>query len=418
MTYTRFIQWLIFINTFVAETMFRQRDIADKSIDLQIIIKLAVWGFTFAFCAYYYRMWVAQTRRIDRALEVLLLMIITISCFYAPSPLYSAASVFSLVAVFLLMYLSSVTLNNAQILWPFILGSSLVSFISIIVYFVNPDFGRMKEWVGGLHVPGPRLTGITGTANAIGYISALSCLAIYYFRQIDHTTKTWMIGALGALNLTALLMSNSRTALVAMVFAILAAGLVKFSPARFAAALFGFSALVLAALLVDYDALFSMLSRSGDATEIATGTGRTMIWEGTLDLVAMKPLLGWGYASSVQVFPQYIFIESYTPPHAHNAFLQVLFSIGIVGLIVFTLIFAIKLGTALWYRDKVNLAFVLFLLIDGLAEPIAFSSPVTTTALAFALILSLNITPSYRTIADRADPAPDRWPQPEHPPTA
>ena len=44
-------QVLLFVNTLVVEAIFRQRDLSDKSIDFQILLKMGTWVFTFAFCS-------------------------------------------------------------------------------------------------------------------------------------------------------------------------------------------------------------------------------------------------------------------------------------------------------------------------------------------------------------------------------
>lgn len=381
-------QILLFINTFTAEAIFRQRDLADKSIDLQIVFKMGVWAATFVFCVMLIRLWFKQLLRIDKFFELLLLIMILVSCTYAPNPTYSLASAFSLFAIFFLLFLSSATLHNREIIWPIVAGCSLVSLISLIVYVVAPDFGRMHEWVNGVNVIGPRLTGITGTANAIGYISAFACLGLYYYRYyLPARIPLWFIAMLGV-NFTALLLSNSRTSLLALILSILTAGVVRLNPARMAIFFIFICSVIMFFAVIDLDWLFSMLARSGDSSEITSGTGRTEIWKTTLRLIAEKPFLGWGYASSIFVLPAQDIIPGYNVPHTHNAFLQVLFSGGIVGLVLFISVLLTKFIFAFRFRDPLNVSFLTFLLIDGMAEPIAFYGPATTTTLVLAAVLS------------------------------
>lgn len=380
---------LLFTNAFMVEAIFRQRSYTDKSIDLQIILKLGLWVFTFLFCIFLFRRWGTKFLRIDNIFQVFLLIDIFISCSYAPNPVYSLACAFSLLAVVFLLLLSSSVLTNMEIIRQIIRGCTLVAFISIIVYFVNPDFGRMKEWVDGVHVPGRRLAGITGTANTMGYISALCLLCLYYYRQYSpKLTKSYWVFI--AINLLALLMSNSRTSLVAMLASIGIAGLMRPTIPRIFALFFGICFITAFFSLVDTSALFATISRSGQASEIESGTGRTAIWKEAIELIGERPLFGWGYGAATYVLTQRAAAIGEVVDHAHNAWLQVTLSVGLVGLFFFIVLLIIKLYYSLRSGQQLNLALLVFLLIDGLTEPIAFTGVATTTTLALATVLALN----------------------------
>lgn len=388
-------QFLLFWNTFAVESVFRQREFADKSIDFQILIKMGTWAFTFAFCLFFFRLWAKKMLRIDKFAEILLLIMIFISCFYAPNIPYSLASAFSLFAIFFLLFLSSFTLTNKQILWPIMLGCTTVATLSIIAYFVVPDFARMKEWVGGAHIIGPRLTGITGAANTIGYISAFCLLALYYFRHyLPKKTPLWF-WTFVAINASALLMSNSRTSLIALILSIGMASLIRLNP-KILAGFFTIVCLgIIIALNLDYEAVFSMLARSGDASEITTGTGRTAIWAETVKLINQRPLAGWGYASAVYVLPAHSSEIGFSITQAHNAFLQILLTTGFIGLFLFISAFAIKMYYAIKAQDSLNIAFIFFLMLVGITEPIAFGGTATTSTLVLATVLSLRYRSTY-----------------------
>src|SRR5262245_26731423 len=125
-------KFLLFLNVFVAEAMFRHRSFADKSVDSQVIIKMGLWILTFIFCVLLFRVWGKKLLRLDNFVQLLLLLDIVISCFYAPNFAYSFASAFSLVAVMFMLLLASSVLDNAEIIRQVILGCTLVAFISII----------------------------------------------------------------------------------------------------------------------------------------------------------------------------------------------------------------------------------------------------------------------------------------------
>lgn len=389
-------RWLLFINTFMAESVFRERSYADKSVDLQVVLKLGIWVFTFLFCVYHYRLWVHKLLKIDNVFQILLLGMICVSCLYAPNFIYSAASAFSLVSVLFMLLMAAAVLESAELIRQIIFGCSAVIFISIIVYFAVPDFGQMKEWVGNDLVSSGRLSGITGTANACGYISAMALLALYYYRsylaKLDVTY--W---CLVVINIAGLIMSNSRTAMVAVVIAMFIASLVNPTPLRLTVMCFGICAMILAAVSIDFDSLFRLIARSGDAQEITSGTGRTNIWLYALQLINQRPFFGWGYASSNTLIPDGADEIGFIANHTHNALLQIALSIGYVGLFVFLVLIGLKIYYSFRTKVKLNIAFITFLLVDGLSEPIAFQGPATTTTLVLATVLALNYSHKHET---------------------
>lgn len=397
----RFTKILLFVNVFVIETMFRQRSFTDKSIDLQVMIKMGLWLVTFVFCAILYRLWLKKLARIDNVFQIFLLIMIFISCFYAPNTLYSLAAVFSLLTVFSLLFLASSVLNNREIIFQIISGCTLVIALSIIVYYVDPDFGRMKEWHGNLHLPGKRMSGITGTPNTVGYISAMCLIALYYYRE--YLPRPLPLGYLivVALNIFALVMSNSRTSMVALIGAITVAGILKLSPPRLAAFFIFICLTIVFFATVDLDSVFALLSRSGDPREITSGTGRSEIWKAVIALIGERPMFGWGYGSSTFILPAQREIIGESVTSAHNAILQVILSIGFVGLIFFVLVMGTKVYYSFKSREPLNIAFIVFLLIDGMTEAIAFQGVATTTTLMLSTVLALN----YRTTNETVDTA-------------
>lgn len=388
-------KFILFINAFSIEAVFRARSIADKSVDLQVILKMGIWVLTFLFSIALFRFWGRKLLRIDNIGLFLLLLLICASCFYAPDFVYSAASAFSLLVVISLMLLVSEVLDNEEMLFPIILGCTLVMAISIIVYFAAPDFGRMKDWVNGQFVMTRRLTGIAGNANTAGYISAISLLTLYYYREyFPGKSPAWYWPCV-LINTATLLMSNSRTALVAVLISIGVAGLMKPFPSRLAiifACICAAAAFLFAVEidLIRLDAIFAMLARSGSASEIESGTGRTAIWTVVIEMIRQRPFFGWGYGSTTKLIPEASAQIGFIADHAHNAFLQVAVSVGLVGLLLFIIVILTKFYYSIRSGIQLNVAFLVFLLIDGLTEPIAFQGVATTTTFALATVLALN----------------------------
>jgi O-antigen ligase len=86
-----------------------------------------------------------------------------------------------------------------------------------------------------------------------------------------------------------------------------------------------------------------------------TLTGRTEIWQGLMESVAKRPLLGFGYAAFWQGLngesANAILSSHWIFAYAHNGFLEILLQVGVVGLVVFlvTIVKAFKDG---WFCLK------------------------------------------------------------------
>ena len=383
-------QILLFLNVIVVTSIFRVRDYADKSLDLQVMLKLGVWAATFLIALFLMRLWMRRFLQIDQILLFILFALVGVSCLYAPNLTYSAASAFSLLSVVLLLFLSSSVLTTREIMRTIIAAVTLVAVVSILVYFVNPEFGRMKNWTENGLVPGVRLSGITGTANTIGYLAAFCLLLLYYYRLFLPRGISITYWACVAVHLIALGMSQSRTSMAALILSLLIATTLRASPMRL-----GLLCLLIAGGIaffsfVDLDSVFALVSRSGNVSEITTGTGRTHIWGVSMDMIAQRPLFGWGYASSNVLLPAVSGDIGHSVTHAHNGFLQIALSVGLVGLFVFLALMAVKTYYAFRARDQFHIALIFFLLIDGMTEPVAFYGVAGATTLVLATVLALN----------------------------
>ncbi len=381
----KLVVWVLFVSTFLTGAVFRNRTFDGATIDYQIALKLGVSLAAIAYAVYMYRAWIGRLMKIDGIFVVFMMLWFFVTSLWAPSIFYGAASMLTFMSVVMLLYLASELVDTATIARTIIWSCTLISFISIIVFYVNPDFGRTKEWMGGEHVAGNRMSGITGAANAMGYIAAFTCLMIYcYWRYlVPRLPKVYLL--LLAINLMPLLMSDSRSSLIAMIMAIGIVFLQTMAPSRLAL-FFGAICAVIAFLsFVDLNAFLAMFSRSGDASEILTGTGRTEIWSQVLPLIAQKPLLGWGYASSGFIMPSL----NHSTPHAHNMFLQILFMTGWIGLLLTLPAIFIKLFYALRAHDQFKVTLLFFMLIQGLTEAGAFRGSVSIATVTLALIFAL-----------------------------
>lgn len=390
---TILIQSLVFLNIFNICIVFRERAYGSDSVDFQILIKLGVWAGTFCVCLLFAKVWAGRMFRPDNIFLLPLLGLIVISCLYAPSPAYSFGAALSLISVIALFYTASALLERQDILLALIWGVTLISFLSLIAYFAFPQVGRGLEWQGGRQVLSHRLSGVTGTPNAIGLYASFALMVAFFYRQSNNGRVGAFVLAFSAINFLALALSDSRTSVAILVLSLAAAFFSVPTPRRVAVLCFGIAAVALGALVIDPESIMEALSRSGDAEEITTGTGRVYIWATVLELIQQKPWTGWGFASSSFVLPNYAKVIGHTPSHAHNMWLQLVFSVGYGGLFLFGSLVIIKLVMAVRTGDRFLLSLLVFLLLGGLTEPSVFKGVASMATVVFALIMAIDYKP-------------------------
>ena len=219
--------------------------------------------------------------------------------------------------------------------------------------------GRPAAWFWSRDVlfEGGRIQGLQGNSNILAII-ALLALIVTAVQAADRsiTRGSTVVGLAAAL----LALALTRSATVAVVA--VAVGLVlllvlatrRREPGR-RAPVFGAAAFVVvvgvAVAVFARGPLLAVLGKSGDLT------GRTDIWSAVYDLGVQHPVVGWGWVS--YWFP---FVEPFTDLaerngvvylQAHDAYLDVWFQLGWIGLALFGLtIVGVVLRSWWWAVDR------------------------------------------------------------------
>ena len=126
--------------------------------------------------------------------------------------------------------------------------------------------------------------------------------------------------------------------------------------------------------------------------EIETGTGRAQIWSLVIKLAQSNFWTGQGYASTVFILPDYSDYMSHAPPHAHNMWLQLWLTTGMIGVILFSLAFVSQTIRAILDKDGLSITFLAFVMLDGITEPSAFAgvAHLSTVVLLIAAARSIH----------------------------
>jgi O-antigen ligase len=194
------------------------------------------------------------------------------------------------------------------------------------------------------------------------------------------------------------ILTKSRTAFFSCIFAMLIywsliqQGMRKIQWLCFASAAICLS-LLLADLVYPYMHFFFLMGRETGSVEALSG--RIPLWEACLNFIQLKPWLGFGFGGFWNAHRIGDFSASYTwgigIAEAHNAYIDLILELGIVGLAAYLLVMVFSLVCAFRQAkiyQKAPYGFfttvILFAALDGLLE----STPVNPSFLFFLLFLS------------------------------
>ena len=201
---------------------------------------------------------------------------------------------------------------------------------SFLAGLLAPGFAVMNE----IHVGAWK--GLWWEKNTLGGYMAwgsLSFVAAAIVTPFRIERRIW--GGLAILGIALVLLSTSRTALLALMIGV--AGPVAIALTRQG---FGFAALAFFSAACGVMALMGVLIVGPTVILEALGrdptlTGRTDIWVVLIDMIADRPWTGYGYGAFWQVENGPVFwvrqITVWPVPTAHNAWLETALSLGLPG---------------------------------------------------------------------------------------
>lgn len=214
----------------------------------------------------------------------------------------------------------------------------MVSMVFLLAIVVNWAFVLALPQYG-LSFDGTNYIGITSNRNVLGALMVLGCILMQFLMGRRHWRLVGLVGWAGAFGLV--LGTESKTSLVSL---LLLNGLwLVFSTFRSRQTLFG-AALVSEATA----AVFGLLFATANLPLITdlldrdiTLTGRTFLWADLLEPIGDRFWLGYGWdgfwGGYLSPAHEVWIANNWTPPTAHNAFLEYMLLIGFVGTALWTL---------------------------------------------------------------------------------
>jgi O-antigen ligase len=222
--------------------------------------------------------------------------------------------------------------------------------------------------------------------NAIALICAFG---VFIAQYLSRSHRSWNIAAV-LLSIT-LLRTLSKTTIAAFI-AGEALLLIRDSAItrRKLLAIVVASGLVVAAFWRLIEAYFEVYTTTGNEAE--TLTGRVGIWNYTLESSLEQPWIGHGFHSFRNVVPAFGVFEAW---HAHNELLQLFYTYGIVGLLLFIAVYGslyLQLRRASVSDKALFYGLLLFIVIRGFGDTDRFE---LTLPLWFVFLISSLLNASH-----------------------
>jgi O-antigen ligase len=279
----------------------------------------------------------------------------------APDVALRRAALAIVVAISAMLSVDAVGTERSLRLWGYVLAGVLI--VNWIAVAVVPQ---------AVHLPGEQDPGLVGDwrglyfhKNIAGAVSAISAI-VFFFSWLR--TRRWTDAALCAAAVGFLVMTRSKSSLGLLPLAVLAGLTYRYTWRRgldrtIVAVLGLIVALGLVTFLIaDADAISRMLE---DPTEF---TGRAAIWQAELAFVRDHPLLGSGFGTfadtgSLSPLHNYVagsWVEAVA--HGHSGYLQLLVTIGGIGLLLTIGALIVAPALRFWQRDDRDLGIKAMLL--------------------------------------------------------
>ena len=380
---------------FAATTVFRIRDYTDKSIDLQVLFKMMGVALSLMVPTI-----ALVSRRLTLSTPVLLawlamLISLVLSSAQAINFGLSLMNSVAMLGCFLFCVWMTERLGEDRVASVLVSLVGFIAICSLVVYFVYPELGRMRAWLGSEFGENNRIQGIAGTPNGLGSMTAMSLIfTLLYFGRVEKKVRSLMLMA-AVPSAVCLIMSNSRMSMASLIVC----ATVYLASKGNRAANAGIIALGVAAVAALFfsapDMFLSSLARSGDASEITSATGRSEIWAVVLEHVAARPLTGYGYGMSTSILPMDPRLFS-VAAHTHNMYLEVLFSGGAISfsLLMVAVVSTLYVGLRTGCIEPVII--LLFYLLRGLTEPAPFDNLPSFAGYAFFLAVAFIVARARR----------------------
>ena len=308
------------------------------------------------------------------------------STLWSPTPVYTAVGSFGFLATLLFCCAAATKLSEQAIYRTVMISFAIYVALNLMSAITIPDIAWLSTFTDA---DAPRLQGVSSHPNILGKeMAAFICLLLPLGLAYGKKRSTYFFVALA---FAIILATRSRTSLLAMLVTLSLPMLVRPQVLRpmalVGAAFVGAAVLAISVGFVpNVQSLLDGASRSSDASEILTLTGRTELWGFVWSKILEAPILGHGFGAADAVLSR----EWWGPPDAsvgaHNTWLQSLLMLGVVGTIPFVTFHQVLIRR--WFAQPTTLTRLLtpYLLIHGMTEVEIAAHPVMLTISTFVIM--------------------------------
>jgi O-antigen ligase len=367
---------------------FRSRYPGNPGLDWQTSAKVLTWGGMLAIC-------LINAASLARFLEDRVItafgcycLIALLSAVYSPVPLMTAVSAIGIIAYLSFACLLVSRIPPRTLIVVLLWGFSFVSLLNVLSAFVLPDVAYMQDDPDDIlhtHQPDMRLQGLFGQPNNLGRFSSIFAILVFLAANRGYVRpRFWIPNAVLAVGVT--VASFSRAAVAA-----LGIGLLLQVPRRYLVIMVSSVALCGTIILSagQGDAVLGLIGRNGSADEAVSMAGRTDLWEFVWNLIINRPLIGYGFNSFELYASTFWTGQSGAGVAAHNNYLEVLYSTGIVGAIAFLYGLLVLLYRWLVHPDPPRDFLIINVIVCGLSE-LDVPSISVVPSMIFFIVLALD----------------------------
>lgn len=393
----------------LAGTKFRYRDASASlahQLDTQTAFELGVYGILGASLLMILASGAVRAPNIS-VLDYLLLAFVLFAVFsvsWSGAPIISAVRAVQAAIIFAVAFLSVHILGHQALLR--ILGVTLTAFVlvfsSLVAIFPRFRLYTYEDRFAWFAVH--PISSATLTAIALLFVLAVAISDDYNRRRMFRVPVPIVALPLVAV----LLLTRSRGPLVAAVAAVVALVAVRYLRRWQAPALIGLAAIcglifatvgtplkqLLARGAASGNPILAFFFREQTAEQLSSFTGRIDLWKTVLGIVSARPFHGYGYHGS-----RGLLLDEYSwAGYAHNAFLQTLLDLGVIGTgllwscIVAALVMGLKWSVShvkdRW-EDRFAMAALVFLVVNSVTSESFAAAPGIELLLLFTCIMCI-----------------------------
>ncbi|WP_158590307.1 O-antigen ligase family protein [Deinococcus sp. RM] len=312
--------------------------------------------------------------KIDRNAASLMLVLLwsIIPGIFGPSPAVAFATTVSMIGIYVFIIYATQLFGFNHIFESIYIGLVLMIVVSFATYLAAPATVMMQLWNGEY-----RYKGFMGHPNSMGQVSVFTILIslTYFYPRVNKALSKAAVICITIVSTLGLILTDSKTSMVLCIITLSIVPSLRLlkSKSSYASKLLTVfilislysSAIVLTLYKLADETTLASFSRSGNAQEVTTLTGRTEVWQTAISLIAENPLIGYGLRAGQVLLPE-VWKGSaiWVPPHSHNMYLEALLATGLVGLLF--LIYSIIgkfVGLVSNLRRKADLSLVMIVLL-------------------------------------------------------